>query len=145
MNINTNYNNYPYTYSTNTSSNSQLGKDDFLQLLVTQLRNQDPLNPMDDKEFIAQMAQFSTLEQMQNMNSSFNAVKAYSLLGKNIYAEVNDGSSVNNVSGTVNSIYKQNGQYYLKVGDVDVPIDSVISVSEWRWKYDTSIENTQSR
>lgn len=50
--------------------NSSLGKDAFLQILITQLQNQDPTDPMDDKEFIAQMAQFSSLEQMQNMTTA---------------------------------------------------------------------------
>ncbi|WP_352419603.1 flagellar hook capping FlgD N-terminal domain-containing protein [Proteiniborus sp.] len=57
----------------NTNSNGMLGKDAFLKLLITQLRNQDPLNPMEDKEFIAQMAQFSTLEQMQELNKNVRA------------------------------------------------------------------------
>jgi len=58
-----------YTY-TDKKDNGELGKDAFLQILITQLQNQDPTNPMDDREFIAQMAQFSSLEQMQNMTKA---------------------------------------------------------------------------
>ena len=53
-----------------TAKQQNLDKDAFLKLLITQLSNQDPLNPMEDKEFIAQMAQFSTLEQIQAMNNT---------------------------------------------------------------------------
>ncbi len=58
-----------YKYTTE-ADNSALGKDAFLKILITQLQNQDPTAPMDDKEFIAQMAQFSSLEQMQNMTKA---------------------------------------------------------------------------
>ncbi|ARK30995.1 flagellar hook assembly protein FlgD [Halalkalibacter krulwichiae] len=87
---------YRLETQTKTQSNNQgiLGKDDFLKILITQLQNQDPSNPMDDREFIAQMAQFSTLEQMTNMNqamqrfvsiqSSQNLVQHSELIGKKI-------------------------------------------------------------
>jgi flagellar basal-body rod modification protein FlgD len=52
------------------TGSSTLGKDDFLKILMTQLQNQDPLNPMQDKDFVAQMATFSSLEQMTNMNNT---------------------------------------------------------------------------
>lgn len=52
--------------------NPDLGKDEFLKILMVQLQNQDPTNPMDDREFIAQMAQFSSLEQMMNMSKSID-------------------------------------------------------------------------
>jgi len=55
-----------------TGSAQSLGKDDFLELLVAKLTHQDPLNPMDDEAFIADLAQFSSLEQMSNINESLN-------------------------------------------------------------------------
>ncbi len=71
-----------------------LGKDDFLKILIAQLQNQDPLNPMDDREFIAQMAQFSSLEQMMSMNTAMQTmlnvqlsetlVKHSELIGKEV-------------------------------------------------------------
>ena len=84
-----------------------LGKDDFLKLLITQLSYQDPTSPMDDKEFIAQMAQFSSLEQMTSMAADFAKLtammtgsEASSALGRNV--ELVDGERV--VQGTVKAV-----------------------------------------
>ncbi|KGR81424.1 flagellar hook assembly protein FlgD [Lysinibacillus boronitolerans] len=65
-----------YRKPTKQTGNSELGKDAFLQLLITQLQHQDPTNPMDDREFISQMAQFSSLEQMQNMTKAMESLLA---------------------------------------------------------------------
>ncbi|KHO62546.1 flagellar hook capping protein [Thermoanaerobacter sp. YS13] len=130
MNVNTNYSFSNIYNNSKITSKNQLGKEDFLKLLVTQLKNQDPLSPMDDKEFIAQLAQFSTLEQMQNINNSFNAIRAINLIGKSINANINENGNVRTVMGKVDAIYKQNGEYFLEVGNVDVPLDAVTSVSE---------------
>ena len=68
--------NVPNFKVTDKTDNGALGKDAFLQILITQLQNQDPTSPMDDKEFIAQMAQFSSLEQMQNMTKAIEDLLA---------------------------------------------------------------------
>jgi len=84
-----------------TGSMQTLGKDDFLQLMITKLQHQDPLSPMEDADFIAQLAQFSTLEQMNNISEgiatsnqwdflqmqSLNNVMASGLIGKEVTAD----------------------------------------------------------
>ena len=110
----------------------ELGKDDFLNLLVTQLRYQDPLNPVDDKEFIGQMAQFSALEQMQNMNGSFSSVKAFSLIGKRVSASIIDETTkeVKPIEGDVTSVKMNQGKTFVVVRGQDVPIDRITDVTE---------------
>jgi flagellar basal-body rod modification protein FlgD len=85
----------------------ELGRDDFLKLLIAQLQHQDPTNPMQDKEFIAQMAQFSTLEQMTNMAADFSRLttmlassEASGALGRNV--EIVDGDRV--IQGEVRAV-----------------------------------------
>lgn len=89
------------------TAKAELDKDDFLKILITQLTHQDPTKPMEDKEFIAQMAQFSTLEQMTNMSAEFEKMarmlssnNALELLGKTV--EISEGDHT--VTGVVEEI-----------------------------------------
>ena len=120
-------------YFTDLSSRNTdgLGKDDFLNLLVTQLKYQDPLKPMEDKEFIAQMAQFSSLEQMQNMNQTFNDVKAFSMIGKAVAAIVQDESGdLKEVMGVVESVRIAKGRTYAQVDGRDIDVSDITDVFE---------------
>lgn len=88
-----------------------LGQDDFLKILITQLQHQDPTAPMEDKEFIAQMAQFSSLEQIRNMSQSMQQLsgliassEAAQVLGRSV--EVRDGESL--VRGVVEKVVRGN-------------------------------------
>ncbi len=111
---------------------SALGKTDFLQLLVTKLKYQDPLKPLTDESFIADLAQFSSLEQMQNLNTAFtqqastmedlntnlislilmqNTTQAASLIGKTVKLEVPVGDGTYNyVTGVVSIVRFVDGQ-----------------------------------
>ncbi len=111
----------------------QLGKDSFLKLLVTQLQHQDPTKPMEDREFIAQMAQFSSLEQMTNLNNevrnlvtSSRTAEAYGILGRNV--ESYDTVLEQAVTGRVSSVFFKGNELMLKVGDNEVPMKNVHSV-----------------
>jgi flagellar basal-body rod modification protein FlgD len=120
-----------------TAASKSMGKDAFLKLLVTQLQHQDPLNPADSTEFTAQLAQFSSLEQLSNINqsletlnlyqTSINNAQAVSLIGKEILAtgnalEKKNGLPVNcefeleaAASRVVVSIYDRNGGFVADV------------------------------
>jgi flagellar basal-body rod modification protein FlgD len=117
--------------SASTRNTGELGKDDFLKLLITQVQNQDPLNPASDTDFIAQMAQFSALEQMQNLNRSFSYTAGFAMMGKYVSGEITDESGdIKFVSGKVESVRVLNGQVHVVVGDDDVPIDKITYVSD---------------
>ena len=110
-----------------------LGKDEFLELLVTQLQHQDPLDPMDDKEFIAQTAQFSALEQMQNLNTNMKALMDYQKLGEasNLVGrevEVLNSESGENITGEVDKIVKGDDDYRLVVNDREYDLEMVQKV-----------------
>ena len=102
------------------NSNAQLGANEFLQLLTTELQNQDPLQPVDDTQLVAQLAQFSALQatnelntSFQNFQSNFGVLQSSSLIGKQVTVVTTDASgNSSNVTGTVTSIAVQNGQPY---------------------------------
>lgn len=113
-----------------TRNTGELGKDDFLKLLITQVQYQDPMNPQSDTEFIAQLAQFSSLEQMQNLNKSFSYSTGFSLMGKYISAEVDDeDGKIKFVEGRVDSVHIMNGEVFAVVGEDDVPMNKISWVS----------------
>lgn len=120
--------------------NDSLNKDAFLNLLVTQLRYQNPLQPMDDKEFISQMAQFSSLEQAQNTNKIAKLNSAYGMVGKIITATISDETgNLKDIAGIVDSVRVKGNEAYLVVDSKEVPYESVNEVTD----VITSIEQNQ--
>ena len=110
------------TTATNTSKSSigtdSLGKDAFLQLLVAQLQYQDPLNPSTNQEFIGELAQFSSLEELQNLTSTLGNNNALTLVGKNVIVEVGSSTGDTNtreVGGYVEYVQMMDGKAYLSI------------------------------
>lgn len=116
------------------SNGSELGKDQFLKILITQLKNQDPMQPMQDKEFIAQMAQFSSVEQLTNMASEMKSLRqslgmASGLIGKNISWSVTDsGGTVYENEGVVEAITFKDGKQYANVGGTQVLLEQLTKI-----------------
>lgn len=126
------------TERTNTSEEKEsrkpggdLGKDEFLQLLVCQMKNQDPLEPAKDTDFIAQLAQFSALEQMQNLNETVMNSQAFSLVGK--YVLINTTASdgkISEVNGVVDCITMKGGDVYMSVNGQQYSMDQLVEVRD---------------
>lgn len=127
------FNTTPTNNRPDTKGTDALGKDAFLKLLVTQMQCQDPLNPSSDTEYISQLAQFSSLEEMQNLNTAINNGNAHSLVGKNVIMEVgkSTGASITTtIAGYVQFVEMRDGKAYLGIGgetysyeDLDTVID----------------------
>jgi flagellar basal-body rod modification protein FlgD len=125
-----------------------LGKDEFLKLLVVQLENQDPTEPVDDKEFIAQLAQFSSLEQMTQMNTalmnmiaSYKTDLSYSLLGKQV--EVWDRSTGETVGGVVTDVTFNETEPVISFNGMSYSINDVVKVSIYERGERTGGENLE--
>jgi len=118
-----------------------LGKDAFMKLLVEQLKNQDPLAPTNNEQFVAQLAQFSSLEQMQEVNDNLiglavlqqgNALisqltDSSALIGKNVHFEDPDTGEL--TLGTVSSVKLEEGLAILRINGKDVPLGNVAEVT----------------
>ena len=124
-------NNAPTTSQTSTTSNSGstpsvLGKDEFLKLLVAQLQNQDPLNPSDSTEFTSQLAEFSSLEQLTNLNAELKTqslnqmtlgyAQSASMIGKEVAIEWGDTVGI----GTVTAVHYEGNEIWVSIGNVTV-------------------------
>jgi flagellar basal-body rod modification protein FlgD len=130
----------PSQLPNNTSSSTQTQdyKSEFLKLLMAELQNQDPTQPVDSTQMLANQAQFASLEQMQNMNTNFvtlmamqNVSQGTNLIGKSVVATDSTGATV---SGQVTGVKFSNGSPSLQVqvspsSTVDVNLSDVSQVS----------------
>ncbi|MDO3410697.1 flagellar hook capping FlgD N-terminal domain-containing protein [Saccharibacillus sp. CPCC 101409] len=113
------------------TESSTMGKEQFLTILVAQLKNQDPLSPMDNSQFTAQMAQFSSLEQLMNMSAQLTQMNssmgtASQLIGQKITWY--DGDTSNYLTGNVSSVLQKDGKMYAAVGDYLVATSDITMV-----------------
>lgn len=126
------------SYSAQTAANlpkKEMGKDQFLKIMVAQLQNQDPTQPMKDGEMIAQMAQLSVLEQLSNLNNNLSSylisnkdslAEYSSMLDKNVTWTNPETNEL--MSGIVTGVQYKNGQVYFKIGDQEIPSSAIESV-----------------
>ncbi|MCI5621805.1 MAG: flagellar hook capping protein [Lachnospiraceae bacterium] len=115
-----------------TADSNSLDKDAFLQLLVAQMKYQDPLEPTDNTQYISQLATFSQLEATQNVQSSLSAMEANDLVGKQVILKVTSSvtGETSYVSGRVDYVLHENGETYLSVNDALYSIEDLDTVAD---------------
>lgn len=111
------------------SVGSNLGKEDFLMLLVTQMKYQNPLEPADNTEYVSQLAQFSELEQMQNMSNTTTNTSAFNLVGKYVYVQSTSptGTTVED-EGVVDFVMMKNGDPFVSIGGNEYEYSDIVKV-----------------
>ncbi len=121
-----------YTSQSKTKNDSALDKNAFLQLLVTQMQHQDPLSPTDNTEYMSQLAQFSEMEAMNNLNTSFSNSQALGLVGQYVLLNTTDAAgNLKQVGGLVQYVTVVNNQALLRVNDEYYTMDEFDSVVDW--------------
>ncbi len=118
-----------------TAKSGDLDKEAFLQLLVTQMKYQDPLKPTDNTEYVSQLATFSELEQMTNLVASSDLTRASQLVGQYVTVkEKNETTGEETIKGgKVDYVTVENGKGYLNIGDAKYSIDDLDSVVDEKY------------
>lgn len=115
----------------NKTANSAMDKDAFLQLLVAQMRYQDPLQPTTNTEYVAQYAQFSQVEQMQNMSASMELQRASSLVGEEVYIKtINSAGETKYVRGKVDYVVYENNKAYLSIDEELYSLEDLDTIAD---------------
>lgn len=128
----------------NEVAGGSLDKDAFLQLLVAQMQYQDPLEPTDNTEYISQLATFSSLEEMQNLNQSMTEGSAYNLVGKYVFVKVTNNKTGETFydHGMVEYVMRENGKVYISVNDSLYNIEDLDTVSDPDYYEATTVAKT---
>lgn len=129
--------------NTSKTSNDGMDKDSFLQLLVAQMKYQDPLQPTSNTEYISQYAQFSQVEQMQNMAGSVELQRASSLVGQEVYVKTTSSAGdTKYVQGKVDYVVYENGKAYLSIDESLYSLDDLDTVADKEYldAYDKATE-----
>ena len=116
------------------TGNDSLGKDAFLQLLVAQMKYQDPLEPTSNTEYISQFATFSELEQMQNMSATLELSRASGLVGQTVLMKITDSMGrQTTVQGNVDYVVYENGKAYLSICGELYSLDDLDTVADEKY------------